>query len=147
MVSLSSLDGSLAQPTLSAYCAGRVVVRGFGEALRSGLPGERLPVRVGVVRPGGAWPGIATAGLWQALGRGLVSVPAELDCLRVCSEGLLRMPALQAARIAVGGVEAGAACIRGGFGAGSAGPGRARPAPHDRLRTTGAARPAPRKPG
>lgn len=114
VVNVSSLNGYLAQPTLSAYCASKFAVRGFTEALRTELLSERLPVRVSVVHPGGVRTNIATAALSEARDQGLAPTAAQLDRMRVYNEKLLKMPAELAARIIVDGVEAGAPRIRVG---------------------------------
>ncbi|MBB4980724.1 MULTISPECIES: SDR family NAD(P)-dependent oxidoreductase [Streptomyces] len=114
VVNVSSLNGYLAQPTLSAYCASKFGVRGFTEALRTELLSERLPVRVTVVHPGGVKTNIATATLSQARDQGLAPTAAQLDRTRVYNDKLLKMPASQAARVIVDGVEAGAPRIRVG---------------------------------
>ncbi|WP_432025779.1 SDR family NAD(P)-dependent oxidoreductase [Streptomyces sp. 1222.5] len=114
VVNVSSLNGYLAQPTLSAYCASKFGVRGFTEALRTEMLAGRHPVRVSVVHPGGVKTNIATAALEQARARGLAPTPQQLDRARVYNEKLLKMPAEQAARIIVDGVEAGRPRIRVG---------------------------------
>jgi NAD(P)-dependent dehydrogenase (short-subunit alcohol dehydrogenase family) len=114
VVNVSSLNGYLAQPTLSAYCASKFGVRGFTEALRTELLSERLPVRVTVVHPGGVKTNIATATLSQARDQGLAPTAAQLDRTRVYNDKLLKMPASQTARVIVDGVEAGAPRIRVG---------------------------------
>ncbi|SEE34095.1 Short-chain dehydrogenase [Streptomyces sp. 2231.1] len=114
VVNISSLNGYLAQPTLSAYCASKFGVRGFTEALRTEMLAGRHPVRVSVVHPGGVKTNIATAALEQARARGLAPTRQQLDRARVYNEKLLKMPAEQAARIIVDGVEAGRPRIRVG---------------------------------
>ncbi|WP_432168799.1 SDR family NAD(P)-dependent oxidoreductase [Streptomyces sp. 1222.5] len=114
VVNVSSLNGYLAQPTLSAYCASKFGVRGFTEALRTEMLAGRHPVRVSVVHPGGVKTNIATAALEQARARGLAPTRQQLDRARVYNEKLLKMPAEQAARIIVDGVEAGRPRIRVG---------------------------------
>lgn len=117
VVNISSLNGYLAQPTLSAYCASKFGVRGFTEALRTEMLAGRHPVRVSVVHPGGVKTNIATAALEQARARGLAPTRQQLDRARVYNEKLLKMPAEQAARIVVDGVEAGRPRIRVGIDA------------------------------
>ncbi|MFG3039176.1 SDR family NAD(P)-dependent oxidoreductase [Streptomyces sp. NPDC048330] len=114
VVNVSSLNGYLAQPTLSAYCASKFAVRGFTEALRSEMLTERLPVRVTLVHPGGVKTDIATSTLSQARDLGITPTPSQLARTRVYNEKLLRMPAEQAARIIVDGVEAGSPRVRVG---------------------------------
>ncbi|MFI6937779.1 SDR family NAD(P)-dependent oxidoreductase [Streptomyces sp. NPDC050418] len=114
VVNVSSLNGFLAQPTLSAYCASKFGVRGFTEALRTELLTERAPVRVTLVHPGGVKTNIASATLSEAHEQGVTPTAAQLERTRVYNEKLLKMPAEQAARIIVDGVEAGSARIRVG---------------------------------
>ncbi|MFE2009035.1 SDR family NAD(P)-dependent oxidoreductase [Streptomyces sp. NPDC059491] len=114
VVNVSSLNGYLAQPTLSAYCASKFAVRGFTEALRSEMLTERLPVRVTLVHPGGVKTDIATSTLSQARDLGITPTPSQLARTRVYNEKLLRMPAEQAAHIIVDGVEAGSPRVRVG---------------------------------
>ncbi|MFF9351254.1 SDR family NAD(P)-dependent oxidoreductase [Streptomyces sp. NPDC014734] len=114
VVNVSSVNGYLAQPTLSAYCASKFAVRGFTETLRTELLTGRLPVRVTLVHPGGVKTNIATVGLSQARDRGLVPTASEVDRARVYNDKLLKMPAEQAARVIVDGVEAGAPRMRVG---------------------------------
>jgi hypothetical protein len=57
---------------------------------------------------------IATATLSQARDQGLAPTAAQLDRTRVYNDKLLKMPASQAARVIVDGVEAGAPRIRVG---------------------------------
>jgi len=107
VVNVSSLNGFMAQPTLSAYCASKFGVRGFTEALRTEMIAGRHPVRVTVVHPGGVKTGIASAALKEAEARGIEPTAEQRERVRVYNEKLLKMPADQAARIIVGGVEAG----------------------------------------
>lgn len=107
VVNISSLNGIMAQPTLSAYCAAKFGVRGFTETLRTEMLAGRHPVRVSVVHPGGVRTNIATAALDAARGRG-IEIPARQPArARVYNDKLLKMPARQAATIIVDAVEAG----------------------------------------
>ncbi|MEU7498036.1 SDR family oxidoreductase [Streptomyces griseofuscus] len=107
VVNISSLNGIMAQPTLSAYCAAKFGVRGFTETLRTEMLAGRHPVRVSVVHPGGVRTNIATVALDAARGRG-IEIPARQPArARVYNDKLLKMPARQAATIIVDGVEAG----------------------------------------
>ncbi len=107
VVNVSSLNGFMAQPTLSAYCAGKFGVRGFTEALRTEMIAGRHPVRVTVVHPGGVKTGIASSALKEARARGIEPTAEQLERVRMYNEKLLKMPACQAARIIVDGVVAG----------------------------------------
>ncbi|MGY1686669.1 SDR family NAD(P)-dependent oxidoreductase [Geodermatophilus sp. SYSU D00867] len=114
VVNVSSLNGFMAQPTLSAYCASKFAVRGFTEVLRTEMIAGGHPVQVTVVHPGGVKTNIASATVAEARAQGLELSPAELARNRVYNEKLLTMPAEQAARIVVDGVEAGKPRVRVG---------------------------------
>ena len=107
VVNVSSLNGIMGQPALSDYCAAKFGVRGFTEALRGELLAAGHPVRVSVVHPGGVRTNIATAALERARREGAEVTARDEARTRVYNEKLLKMPARQAARIIVGGVEAG----------------------------------------
>jgi NAD(P)-dependent dehydrogenase (short-subunit alcohol dehydrogenase family) len=106
VVNISSLNGIMGQATLSDYCAAKFAVRGFTESLRAEMLSAGLPVQVTVVHPGGVKTGIATAGLEEARRQGRLTPEAEAR-VRTYNDKLLRMPAAQAARTVVDGVEAG----------------------------------------
>jgi NAD(P)-dependent dehydrogenase (short-subunit alcohol dehydrogenase family) len=114
VVNVSSLNGIMAQPTLSAYCASKFAVRGFTETLRAEMLAAGHPVQVTVVHPGGVKTNIATASLEEAREQGLELTPEQLARARAYNEKLLKMPAEQAARIVIDGVEAGRPRIRVG---------------------------------
>ncbi|MGY1829454.1 SDR family NAD(P)-dependent oxidoreductase [Geodermatophilus sp. SYSU D01180] len=114
VVNVSSLNGFMAQPTLSAYCASKFAVRGFTEVVRTEMIAGGHPVQVTVVHPGGVKTNIASATVAEAQAQGLELSPAELARNRVYNEKLLTMPAEQAARIVVDGVEAGKPRVRVG---------------------------------
>jgi NAD(P)-dependent dehydrogenase (short-subunit alcohol dehydrogenase family) len=107
VVNVSSLNGYMAQPSLSAYCTSKFGVRGFTEALRGEMLSAGLPVQVSVVHPGGVRTNIANATLQEAEAQGVEVTEEERARLRTYNEKLLRMPAEQAATIVVDGVEAG----------------------------------------
>ena len=56
LVNISSINGFLAQPGLSAYCASKFAVRGFTETVRAEMIVDRHPVRVTVVHPAASGP-------------------------------------------------------------------------------------------
>ena len=114
VVNVSSLNGYLAQPGLSAYCTSKFGVRGFTEALRGEMLAAGHPVLVSVVHPGGVRTNIATAALEAAEARGREVTPELRARTDAYNEKLLRMPAEQAARIIVDGVQAGEPRIRVG---------------------------------
>lgn len=107
VVNVSSLNGIMGQPALSDYCAAKFGVRGFTEALRGELLAAGHPVKVSVVHPGGVRTNIATAALERARREGAEVTARDEARTRVYNEKLLKMPAQRAARIIVGGVEAG----------------------------------------
>ncbi|MFK0104053.1 SDR family NAD(P)-dependent oxidoreductase [Streptomyces sp. NPDC091217] len=105
VINVSSLNGYLAQPMLSDYCASKFAVRGFTEALRAEMLAARHPVRVTVVHPGGVRTNIANAGLEKAAGR--EPTAQELARVDTYNSRLLTLPAERAAQIIVDGVERG----------------------------------------
>jgi NAD(P)-dependent dehydrogenase (short-subunit alcohol dehydrogenase family) len=107
VVNVSSLNGIMAQPGMSAYCTSKFGVRGFTESLRAELLAAGHPVQVSVVHPGGVRTNIATAAMQYARAQGQEMTAAEEARHRAYTEKLLRMPPQQAARIVVDGVEAG----------------------------------------
>ncbi|SFO72242.1 Short-chain dehydrogenase [Geodermatophilus dictyosporus] len=107
VVNVSSLNGYMAQPSLSAYCTSKFGVRGFTETLRAEMLAAGHPVQVSVVHPGGVRTNIANNTLREAEELGIEVTDEQRARLRTYNEKLLRMPAEQAARIVVDGVEAG----------------------------------------
>jgi NAD(P)-dependent dehydrogenase (short-subunit alcohol dehydrogenase family) len=106
VVNISSLNGILGQPELSAYCTSKFGVRGFTETLRGEMLLAGHPVRVSVVHPGGVRTDIARGALAEARQQGRELTPAQLARERIYTEKLLRMPAGKAAAIILDGVEA-----------------------------------------
>lgn len=106
VVNVSSLNGIMGQASINAYSASKFAVRGFTEALRAEMMLAGHPVEVTVVHPGGVRTNIATAALEHSRAHGEVT-PADEARMRMYNEKLLRMPAEQAARIVLNGVEAG----------------------------------------
>lgn len=107
VINVSSLNGFLAQPTLSAYCTSKFGVRGFTETLRTEMLAARLPVKVTVVHPGGVKTNIANANVAHAEALGIELTDADRARTRAYNEKLLRMPPEKAARIVLDGVAAG----------------------------------------
>jgi NAD(P)-dependent dehydrogenase (short-subunit alcohol dehydrogenase family) len=106
VVNVSSLNGLMAQPGMSAYCTSKFGVRGFTETLRAEMLAGGHPVQVTVVHPGGVKTNIATA----AFERGAAQRPATASDearMRTYNEKLLKLPADRAATIIVDGVEGG----------------------------------------
>ncbi|MET9216224.1 MULTISPECIES: SDR family NAD(P)-dependent oxidoreductase [unclassified Nocardia] len=114
VVNISSLNGYLAQPSLSAYCASKFGVRGFTEALRAEMLAAGHPVRVTAVHPGGVKTDIASNGVAQALADGAEVTAAQRKRAAIYNDKLLRMPADEAAAIVLDGVAAGSPRIRVG---------------------------------
>jgi NAD(P)-dependent dehydrogenase (short-subunit alcohol dehydrogenase family) len=105
VTNISSLNGFMAQDELSAYCTTKFGVRGFTETLRIEMLRDRLPVKVTVVHPGGVRTNIATAGLQHAEELGYEVSDHERRRVQAYNEKLLRLPAADAARIIIDGVE------------------------------------------
>lgn len=114
VVNISSLNGYLAQPEMSHYCTSKFAVRGFTESLRLEMVAAGAPVGVTVVHPGGIATNIASAALDQARALGHEITEADEARRRFYEKKLLRMPAEQAARIIVDGVEKGRSRVRVG---------------------------------
>jgi NAD(P)-dependent dehydrogenase (short-subunit alcohol dehydrogenase family) len=110
VVNISSLNGIMAQASLSAYSASKFAVRGFTESLRAEMLSAGLPVKVSVVHPGGVKTNIANAALARAHTEGAATAEHEKRTRRY-NEKLLRMPPAKAGAIILGGVEAGKARI------------------------------------
>ncbi len=107
VVNISSLNGFLAQPGMSAYCTAKFGVRGFTEVLRAEVARDRLPVRIMVVHPGGVRTNIATAALCRAAEQGEPVTDADEKATRFYNEKLLRMDPAEAAGIILDAVAAG----------------------------------------
>jgi short-subunit dehydrogenase len=107
VINMSSVNGLLAQPTLSSYVASKFAVRGFTETLRTEMLDAGHPVQVTVVHPSGVKTNIASASLDQVREKGLQPSPEQVARARVYNEKLLKMSAEQVARIIVDGVETG----------------------------------------
>ena len=107
VVNVSSLNGCLAQPDMTHYCTTKFAVRGFTESLRAEMLAARHPVQVSVVHPGGVRTNIADAALKKAKELGLPVTDDDERRHKLYTKRLLRMDPAQAARIIVGGVEAG----------------------------------------
>lgn len=107
VVNISSLNGFMAQPLLGEYVTAKFAVRGFTEALASEMALHQLPVKVSVVHPGGVRTNIATASLEAREARGATVTDVDRAQVALYNEKLLKMPARQAARIILAGVEAG----------------------------------------
>lgn len=111
---ISSLNGYAAQAELSAYCTSKFAVRGFTESLRQEMLKTGTPVGVTCVHPGGVKTDIATAAMQSAEERGEEITEVERKRLKTYNEKLLKMPADEAARIILDGVEKGKPRVRVG---------------------------------
>jgi NAD(P)-dependent dehydrogenase (short-subunit alcohol dehydrogenase family) len=109
VVNVSSLNGIMAQPEMSQYCAAKFAVRGFTETLRMEMLASKTPVRVTVVHPGGVATNIASAAATAQLerdGSGDPELKATADArTKLYNEKFLKLPASKAAEIIVKGVE------------------------------------------
>lgn len=111
VVNVSSLNGYLAQDSMSHYCTSKFAVRGFTETLRIELTGSGSPVQVTVVHPGGVKTKIADNALTAAQAMGLPVTEQDRKRRDVYNDKLLRMDPARAAQIVVAGVEAGRARV------------------------------------
>lgn len=111
VTNVSSLNGFFAQDQMSHYCTSKFAVRGFTETLRVEMLRGGHRVGVSVVHPGGIKTNIANAAFEDAKRLGLPTTEADERRRKTYNEKLLKMPAEQAARIIVEGVEAGKARI------------------------------------
>jgi NAD(P)-dependent dehydrogenase (short-subunit alcohol dehydrogenase family) len=107
LVNVSSLNGYMAQDQMTHYCASKFAVRGFTESVRAEMLAARHPVQVSSVHPGGIKTNIANAALERAKELGLPTTEADEKRRDTYNNKLLKMDPAQAAKIIVGGVEAG----------------------------------------
>lgn len=107
VVTISSVNGYLAQAGLAAYCTSKFAVRGFTETLRSEMLRDGHPVGVTVVHPGGVKTNIALAALAAARARGETVTLEQEARTRTYTDKLLRMDPARAATIVLDGVAAG----------------------------------------
>jgi NAD(P)-dependent dehydrogenase (short-subunit alcohol dehydrogenase family) len=106
VVNISSLNGIMAQPDMSHYCASKFAVRGFTESLRLEALQAGHKLGVTVVHPGGIKTAIADNAFAAALADGR-EVTAEDEARRkTYNEKLLKMDPAQAAKIVIDAVEA-----------------------------------------
>ena len=99
VVNISSLNGIMPQPELSAYCTAKFGVRGFTETLRMEMLQSRKPVKVLVVHPGGVKTNIANKAAEVELAAGKVPTEKELAQQKLYNEKLLVLPPEKAAEI------------------------------------------------
>lgn len=107
LVNISSLNGLMAQPELSAYCSSKFAVRGFTETVRGEMMMAGHNMQVVVVHPGGVKTNIANYGRPKDE---VLSEDEEVlaeERLRLYNEKLLKMSPEEAASIILKGVERG----------------------------------------
>jgi NAD(P)-dependent dehydrogenase (short-subunit alcohol dehydrogenase family) len=105
VVNISSLNGLMAQTSMSGYCTTKFAVRGFTESLRAEMLSEGHPVRVTLVHPGGIRTNIATSALDKAESEGRDISSEQRRRAQAYNEKLLKMSPTHAARIILSGVE------------------------------------------
>lgn len=103
VVNLSSLNGLMAQPQLSAYVTAKFAVRGYTETLRTEMLRYRRPVRVMVVHPGGVQTSIGR----HETPDGVAPRPSDEARLKVYRDKLFVVSAADAAAQILRGVERG----------------------------------------
>ena len=106
VVNISSLNGIMAQASMSAYCTTKFAVRGFTESLRAEMLSAGHPVHVTLVHPGGIKTNIATAAITEAERTGAEITEQQRRRAEAYNEKLLKMSPQRAARIILDGVEA-----------------------------------------
>jgi NAD(P)-dependent dehydrogenase (short-subunit alcohol dehydrogenase family) len=106
VVNISSLNGIMAQASMSAYCTTKFAVRGFTESLRAEMLSAGHPVQVTLVHPGGIKTNIATAAITEAEKTGAEITEQQRQRAEAYNKKLLKMSPQQAARIILDGVQA-----------------------------------------
>ncbi|OBG28734.1 SDR family oxidoreductase [Mycobacterium sp. 852002-51057_SCH5723018] len=106
VVNISSLNGLMAQGSMTGYCTTKFAVRGFTESLRAEMLSAKCPVRVTLVHPGGIATNIATSALDDAEREGREITEAQRLRAQAYNTKLLKMSPRQAADIILAGVEA-----------------------------------------
>ena len=107
VVNISSLNGLMAQPGLTAYCSSKFAVRGFTEALRSEMIVYGQKVQVVAVHPGGVRTNIANAAIPSEGEVSSEEMEIAKKRARFYNKKLLKMPAEKAAKIILNGVARG----------------------------------------
>jgi short-subunit dehydrogenase len=107
VVNVSSVNGFMAQPGLSAYCTSKFAVRGFSEALRTEMLTARVPVRVTVVHPGGVATNITENSIALARRDGITVSAQDERRAREYHKRFLRLSPDAAAKTILDGVAAG----------------------------------------
>jgi NAD(P)-dependent dehydrogenase (short-subunit alcohol dehydrogenase family) len=106
VINISSLNGLMAQASMSPYCTTKFAVRGFTECVRAEMLAAGHPVQVTLVHPGGIKTNIATAALTEAESAGREITDAQRKRAHAYNDKLLKMSAPRAAHIILAGVEA-----------------------------------------
>ena len=106
VVNVSSLNGLMAQASMSAYCTTKFAVRGFTESLRAEMLAEGHPVRVTVVHPGGIATNIASAAMAEAERAGREITDEQRQRAAAYNDKLLKMSPARAAETILAGVAA-----------------------------------------
>jgi NAD(P)-dependent dehydrogenase (short-subunit alcohol dehydrogenase family) len=106
VINISSLNGIMAQPDMSHYCASKFAVRGFTESLRLEALQAGHKLGVTVVHPGGIKTAIADNAFAAALADGREVTPEDEARRKTYNEKLLKMDPAQAAKIVIDAVEA-----------------------------------------
>jgi NAD(P)-dependent dehydrogenase (short-subunit alcohol dehydrogenase family) len=107
VVNVSSVNGFMAYPTLSAYVTSKFAVRGFTEALRTEMLAGGVPVRVTVVHPGGVRTNITENTLALARADGIPISAEDERRAREYHRRFLRLSPDAAAKTILDGVTAG----------------------------------------
>jgi NAD(P)-dependent dehydrogenase (short-subunit alcohol dehydrogenase family) len=107
VVNVSSVNGFMAYPTLSAYVASKFAVRGFTEALRMEMLAGGVPVRVTVVHPGGVRTNITEHTLALARSDGILISAEDEQRASEYHRRFLRLSPDAAAKTILDGVAAG----------------------------------------
>ncbi|KUI29344.1 SDR family oxidoreductase [Mycobacterium sp. GA-2829] len=106
VINISSLNGLMAQASMTGYCTTKFAVRGFTESLRAELLSSGSPVRVTLVHPGGIATNIATSALEDAEREGREIAVEQRRRAQTYNEKLLKMKPDRAAGIIVAAVRA-----------------------------------------
>src|ERR1700712_3084226 len=106
VINISSLNGLMAQASMSGYCTTKFAGRGFTESLRAEMLSGGYPVRVTVVHPGGIATNIATSALDEAERAGREITEEQRQRAETYNKKLLKMSPPQGAELILSGVEA-----------------------------------------
>ena len=107
IVNISSLNGFMAQPGMTAYCMSKFAVRGLSEGLRAELLRDRVPVKVTVVHPGGVKTSIGALDEVELSTMSASARATAVERHRIYQEKLFTTSADEAARQILDGVARG----------------------------------------